>query len=103
MESVLSASTEIYVDNLLQYAEPTGLKTNKFDNAISIYPNPARDLIQVKGLTGTAKLKLYTVDGRFIKESTEAQLSVQEIEQGTYILKIDNQGKTIAKPIFIVR
>ena len=102
-ESVLSASTEIYIDNLLQYAEPTGLKTNKFDNSISIYPNPASDIIKVNGLSGDSKLRLYSVDGRFIKESTESQLSVQEIEQGTYILKIDNLGKTITRPIFIVR
>jgi hypothetical protein len=102
-ESVLSASTEIYVDNLLQYTEPTGLSKNNFDHSISIYPNPAKDIIQVKGLTGEAKLKLYSVDGRFIKESTELQLNVQELEQGTYILKIEYQGQTIAKPIFIVK
>lgn len=102
-ESVLSASTEIYIDNLLQYAEPTGLKTNKLENSISIYPNPASDIIKVNGLSGNSKLRLYSVEGRFIKESTEPQLSVQEIEQGTYILKIDNLGKTIARPIFIVR
>lgn len=102
-ESVLSASTEIYIDNLLQYAEPTGLKTNKFDNSISIYPNPVSDIIKVNGLSGDSKLRLYSVDGRYIKESTKSQLSVQEIEPGTYILKIDNLGKTIARPIFIVR
>ncbi len=102
-ENVLSASTEIYIDNLLQYGVPSGLNTNKYDQTIQVYPNPAKDIIRVKGLTDHAKLKLYSVEGRFIKESTQPHLNVQEIEQGTYILKIENKGQTIAKPVFIVR
>ncbi len=98
-----SKNTEILLDNLLLYSKPILGIHNQTISSISIYPNPAKDIIQVKGLTGNAKLKLYTVDGRFIKESTEPRLNVHEIECGTYILKIENQGQTVAKPVFIVK
>lgn len=98
-----SKNTEVLLDNLLLYSKPILGIHNQMSSSISIYPNPAKDVIQVKGLTGNTKLKLYTVDGRFIKESTESRLNVHEIECGTYILKIENQGQTVAKPIFIVK
>lgn len=100
---ILSASTDIYVDNLLQYEKPTGLSTNKIDDSILIYPNPAKDKIQIKGISNITKLSLYSIDGRFIKASSVSNLKVEEIETGTYILKIESHGKMLAKPIFIVR
>ena len=99
-----SASTDVLFDNLLLYDTPILSVKNTFANALKVYPNPSADIIYVDGLQETnALLKLYSVSGALLKEVKGNKISVQDVETGTYILKINSEGNFAAKTVFVVR
>lgn len=64
-----------------------------------IYPNPAKDVIEISG-GAEADIKsasLYNLEGRLVMEKavTDAKISVSQLAKGTYILILhDNSGAT---------
>ncbi len=74
------------------------------DNAVTIYPNPAKDRLSIDGLKGNETLLLYNATGQLIKrEKAGGVLSVLDISHltlGVYRLTItDESGKIITKKI----
>lgn len=102
---LLSKSTDIHIDNLLQYAEPiSGLISNKLDPAISVYPNPATDIIQVKtDENALPLLQLYSLNGVLLKVANDKQISVSEFEAGTYLLKVKTSKGMFSKVVMICK
>lgn len=64
-----------------------------------LYPNPAKDVITVNGLSTSAKttLSLFTMSGRLLQQSTTAAesytYSLQNLAAGTYYIKIQSGEK----------
>lgn len=102
---LLSKSTDIHIDNLLQYAEPiSGLISNKLDPAISVYPNPATDIIRVKtDENALPLLQLYSLNGVLLKVANDKQISVSEFEAGTYLLKVKTSKGMFSKVVMICK
>jgi hypothetical protein len=102
---LLSKSTDIHIDNLLQYAEPiSGLISNKLDPAISVYPNPATDIIRVKtDENALPLLQLYSLNGVLLKVANDKQISVSEFEAGTYLLKVKTSKGVFSKVVIICK
>ncbi len=100
---LLSKSTDIHIDNLLQYAEPiSGLISNKFNPNISIYPNPATDIFHVKTEENILPLlQLYTLNGVLLKVVNDNRLSVNEFVPGTYLLKVKTSKGVFSKVVMI--
>ncbi len=100
---LLSKSTDIHIDNLLQYAEPiSGLISNKFNPSISIYPNPATDILHVKTEENVLPLlQLYTLNGVLLKVVNDNRLSVNEFVPGTYLLKVKTSKGVFSKVVMI--
>lgn len=69
------------------------------NNSLSnnIYPNPFVDLINVDNFTGKAVFSLFTLSGELIKKaeitSDKPYLDTQNVQNGAYILKIEQEGK----------
>lgn len=65
-------------------------------NALSLYPNPSREKVQIQGFSGTADLKLYSQNGQMVKAWQEVKagthLSIEKLPAGSYIFQIDTQG-----------
>lgn len=93
-----------------QYKEsdkPTGIENGKTDDhsEISIYPNPANDLITVElnnDLSGkNLQMQMYSSDGKlmlsnFYKESSgKIYLNLTDYPEGNYILRILTENKNI--------
>lgn len=102
---LLSKSTDIHIDNLLQYAEPiSGLISNKFNPNISIYPNPATDIFHVKTEENILPLlQLYTLNGVLLKVVNDNRLSVNEFVPGTYLLKVKTSKGVFSKVVMITK
>lgn len=102
---LLSKSTDIHIDNLLQYAEPiSGLISNKFNPNISIYPNPATDIFHVKTEENALPLlQLYSLNGVLLKATNDNQMSVSEFEAGTYLLKVKTSKGMFSKVVMICK
>ena len=76
-------------------------------NQIDIFPNPSRDIIQIKNqipFGNDAKVILYDISGRSIRSfdlvptGTDITLPIDFLKQGTYFLKfVDANGLTTAQ------
>ncbi|RUA06888.1 MAG: hypothetical protein DSY82_09035 [Flavobacteriia bacterium] len=72
---------------------------NKLDDIENIYPNPAKEIINIKGnFNKDIYLKLYNLKGKtvseklnYINKTDRIELNIQNIESGIYILRINNK------------
>lgn len=95
------------------YAGTAGLSAiNLEDMNISIFPNPATDLlaIQINGLVKEdVSIDLMDLSGRMIeskkinKGQTICYFDVQTIYSGTYIVKISNSNQNLTRKVVITR
>lgn len=66
-------------------------------NELSIFPNPAQDVINVANFTGKT-YSIYNQNGALIKSgSTNAQISVSDLNPGLYFLSVDNKTQRFIK------
>jgi len=76
---------------------------NREQASVSIYPNPAKEKIQVNGAFENAQVQLFTVDGRLVyksaKETKQTNINVSRLENGVYILKINSQKGVITRKV----
>jgi hypothetical protein len=102
-EYLFSAKSEILLDNMLLYDAPVlSVKNTNADN-ISIYPNPASTFIHIKGVySEVSNLKLYSITGSLIKETFGDKIYTGDINQGTYILRVELNQKTYTFPVFVI-
>ncbi len=87
-----------YQDELVSVNEKV-LKENK----LTLYPNPAEDILHVQGPSefATMRVRIYDLSGRLVLSQvifgSVANLSVGEFEDGVYILSIQNGAKVFSK------
>ena len=70
--------------------------------ALSVYPNPANELINIdiKGYVGSVYVEVYDLSGRLLKTSNSFTLSLKDYQKGVYVLRV-NFGGRIEKIKFI--
>lgn len=84
-----------------KWIEPTA-KVNevaKAEKNISVYPNPASNIIQVGNTLGDVfELSLFDLTGKeIVRQSASNSIDVEAIKDGLYILRISNTEKSIYK------
>ena len=68
--------------------------------SISIYPNPASDIITIKGIENINFIKVYSISGTLEKQVFNTnQIDVSELSSGVYLIQIDNGTKFTKKII----
>ena len=64
-------------------------------NNFSVYPNPAKDVINIKADDKIKKIDIYSLDGKKIAEETASSINVSKYSQGNYLMMIYfENGKT---------
>lgn len=100
---ILSASGEVYLDNMLLYDEPIMSIPQVWKNKILIYPNPASNVVMVKITDQSIQhLQLYSLEGKLLQETKETIMDITNIASGTYVLKIKTGKDIISYPLIIV-
>ncbi|MCK9220604.1 MAG: thiol protease/hemagglutinin PrtT [Bacteroidales bacterium] len=91
---------------------PLGMQEPDNANELLVYPNPARDEIFMKDLTGSLKISACVVlstDGRIVLRTTPSQqgaisrISVSTLSQGLYILQAMTTSGTVSRKISIIK
>lgn len=82
------------------------IENNVVENAISVFPVPARDVLNVATSSNFTKCEIYNVVGQVISRvdvaSNNFQINTSELEKGVYFIRLSGNGTTsVAK--FIVR
>lgn len=92
---------------------PVGIKENQKSFDLSIYPNPANDIINFKLeiLNGVASVQIYNATGQLIKEEENifkdksTSIKTDGLPNGVYLLKVsglDRNNNTIIASTRIV-
>ena len=65
--------------------------------SLSIYPNPATDIISIKGVENIKSIKVYSILGALEKEVFNTnQINVSELSSGVHFIKVNN-GSVFSK------
>ncbi|MPL55797.1 hypothetical protein SDC9_01279 [bioreactor metagenome] len=76
------------------------LKTNEFNsqNKAIVYPNPAKQEINISSTQKIEKISVYNSLGQFLFESKTNQINIEKLEKGLYFLKIKtSSSETVEK------
>ncbi|HKL39345.1 MAG TPA: alpha/beta fold hydrolase [Cryomorphaceae bacterium] len=95
VEPALLAAFEFF-EGLASECSSTLSTAEAKEEAITIWPNPARDNVQINFSLGNGQLSLYDVNGRLLKEqvlnSDLSTIDVSDLSDGNYILTITHNG-----------
>lgn len=95
--------TDIGISKLIRHPETIIAMAEQPDakTEITIYPNPVDDLLSIAGVSATAELAIYAIDGRKMAvRQNNNQLDVSALEKGVYLLQIQT-GTSIQSKQFI--
>lgn len=83
-----------------QWAVPLSSDNSlEVNNQLILYPNPAKNFIQLKGLNDNTRISVFDINGRMIKNVIYFEndaIDVTKFNTGTYILKIQENNRLIA-------
>ena len=75
-----------------------GLDTD-LENLVSIYPNPANDVINLKVRSNNFEVVIFDYVGRILINSTERSIDVSELNSGVYFVSINVEGAVYTEKI----
>ena len=86
----------LLLDNILLLgAEAAGIDSYlAAEPVVTLGPNPATDLLHIRTNEAIINTTIYTLDGRLILNSSEALISIMELEAGTYIAVVETSAGT---------
>jgi hypothetical protein len=98
---LLDLTNSIYVDSIV-FDNTPGLSTADFgtaNNTISLYPNPAQEVLNVSSSNKISKIEVYDLLGRKVASNNNAsEVNVSSLGKGAYIVKVAQEnGSVIAK------
>lgn len=64
---------------------------------VHAFPNPASDVLRFTGKADNEAARLFSIEGKLIKQTTDNEMNVSDLAKGTYILMIDTQAIKIVK------
>ncbi|MDG1477641.1 MAG: zinc-dependent metalloprotease [Vicingaceae bacterium] len=69
------------------------------------YPNPSNGNITVSGLKGTNTIEIYANNGQLINNinSTESDISINELPAGIYFIRISNSNGVVTKKLSVIK
>ena len=100
--SLLDLTNSVYVDSIVFDNTAPALGTNNFgyaNNTISLYPNPAQEVLNVRSTNKISKIEVYDLLGRKVASNNNASdVNVAALGKGAYIVKVAQEnGSVIAK------
>ncbi|MCB0399179.1 MAG: aryl-sulfate sulfotransferase [Winogradskyella sp.] len=76
------------------------LSTSEFEiDAVTIYPNPTTDFIQIESINEIDKIEVYNILGRRISVTIESKIDLSQQPSGVYVIKIHSGNKSTTEKI----
>lgn len=81
-------------DYAVKISEENLAVTDVKKNNISIYPNPAVDVINISNVSSKTKYEIYSVGGQLVNQgTTDGKVNVSKLTKGVYILSLESNGE----------
>lgn len=94
---ILSATLDVDNITAINQASLSLDETKTVNDVVRVVPNPAKNYFQLRGLQKTAKIKIFSLTGRLVKNNVSVnpndQINIQDLEKGTYIIQIETQNR----------
>jgi hypothetical protein len=73
----------------------------KLMEKIEIFPNPASETINIKGLPGPSDIRIYNLQGQLLKsfQQVENKIDLSGLNPGIYILQLQLGNKTVERKV----
>ncbi len=85
----------------------TGIKNVADDDALNLYPNPARDVVYLSSLDPNSgySIDVYNMNGQlmFEKEANNNALDISSLASGLYNIVVDQQGTTYRTKVAVIK
>ncbi len=101
--NINSLANSVYVDSMVfDNVVPSALVTTEFENTtntISLYPNPAHEVLNISSTNSITKIEVYDMQGRNVASNNNASnVNVEGLVKGVYIVKVmQENGSVVAK------
>ena len=95
-DEVTESTRQIYVDHDIELTalfSYTDVEENGTEN-VSLYPNPASDVILIEGMEGIHDVCIFNLMGQVVKTATiqgNDEINIGELPAGLYLIRIDNR------------
>ena len=96
-------ANSVYVDSMVfDNVVPSALGTAEFENTtntISLYPNPAHEVLNISSTNSITRIEVYDMQGRNVASNYNASnVNVESLVKGVYIVKVmQENGSVVAK------
>jgi hypothetical protein len=93
---------EVVVDHdiiLAVFFTGTGIEEDGFET-VSLYPNPANDVIRIEGLEGQHEIQVCNIYGTLVKTLSidgDGEIDVNDLAAGIYFLRVDGHAMKFVK------
>ena len=101
--ALLDLTNFVYIDSIVfDNVVPSALGTADFgyaNNTISLYPNPAQEVLNISSSNSITKIEVYDMQGRNVASNINASVvNVAALLKGAYIVKVvQENGSVVAK------
>jgi len=87
---------KIHIDlNKFGYSS-TGIKSNKYDSKAMLYPNPAKDILNVQTEMNFEKINVYSLAGqKLLSSQNKENIDISSLDSGCYLGEIITLDRTI--------
>jgi len=96
------SSDEIISSTWITFTEDTAipnLVSNKTE--ISIYPNPAKNFINIETNEDIISVNIYNTVGQLVKNSSQRRVNISDLPSSIYIIEVNTKNKTTTERLII--
>ena len=93
-----------YFDNVSTVATTLSVKNNKQNVGVKIYPNPAKNILNITSDSFEVKnVEIYNLLGKLVLFETvgNQNLNISALNKGVYFVKVTQEGKTITRKLVV--
>jgi hypothetical protein len=98
-------TNSVYVDSIVFDTTAPVLGTNDFgyaNNTISLYPNPANDILNISSSNSITKIEVYDLLGKKVASNNNAKnVNVAALGKGVYVVKVAQENGSVVAKRFI--
>ncbi|KAB1155470.1 T9SS type A sorting domain-containing protein [Flavobacterium luteum] len=103
--ALLDITNPIYIDQIVFDNEKGNLGNRDFgskSNTIAIYPNPARNVLNVKSDNTISKIDVYDMQGKKVaSKNNTSDINVSSLGKGIYIISVLQDNGSVASKQFV--
>lgn len=99
--------SDAFVMKIDDISVTAGVGINEFDNSVTVFPNPATNVLNVTASSNISLVEVYNMMGQkvasFDANDTNTQINASALTNGIYMLRINTENGTVNQKVTIAR